>query len=661
MLILLQHIKNTIKNSITLTFIFITIISTLAACGGSSSDSNDDASKKKLEKITVEQVSENNVLEPNEALLNTALIFKAIGHYNDGSSANITSSVQWISNDPALASFVKPSQLQTHKIGQTNIVAKVNNITATWPISILEPIAITVSPSIKSATFDNNQMVYVPKGTSITLESIVEWSDHSKRDGANYVSWMEDDTSFAQDFSEKNRFRAVGNFGDITSLTASFHGVSSNTISLEVSDATLQKIIISSTTSSKNAPLISGVLYGTSRTFTAMGIYQDIDNNKVSKEIDITKDVEWTSSAPNIFYNINNSNIFTAYSGTANSKAIISAKMFNVESNQQELTIADATLSHIDIVAPNKSGKLINGIETTLSAVGYYYLESNNSKSVTADLTSFMTWSSSDEKILKKIGHHTFLPAGNFVSASITANISDSAFSTSRKFNVNAGILKNITISEIHQYPLIVPLNKTRTFKAIGDYITDESSDIISLDITNNVSWQLDQEQLPSSFVQARNLVLAASITDIPVHIYATSINENKMTSNVETLTSTYVRKEFSVMGTTFSLSELMFDNNINNYVLEDGAMWGVGTWQQSNASCQQLGKRLATEYELNILQTAIDDLKEAYGWPVNTNYWTNTASETDKHISKKLTHSGESYTEEDTTFNLSACVTEVN
>ncbi|WP_318515401.1 adhesion domain-containing protein [Photobacterium leiognathi] len=660
MLILLQHIKNTIKNSITLTFIFITIISTLAACGGSSNDSSDDASKKKLEKITIEQVSENNVLEPNEALLNTALIFKAIGHYNDGSSANITSSVQWISNDPALASFVKPSQLQTHKIGQTNIVAKVNNITATWPISILEPIAITVSPSIKSATFDNNQMVYVPKGTSITLESIVEWSDHSKRDGANYVSWMEDDTSFAQDFSEKNRFRAVGNFGDITSLTASFHGVSSNTISLEVSDATLQKIIISSTTSSKNAPLISGVLYGTSRTFTAMGIYQDIDNNKVSKEIDITKDVEWTSSAPNIFYNINNSNIFTAYSGTANSKAIISAKMFNVESNKQELTIADATLSHIDIVAPNKSGKLINGIETTLSAVGYY-LESNNSKSVTADLTSFMTWSSSDEKILKKIGHHTFLPAGNFVSASITANISDSAFSTSRKFNVNAGILKNITISEIHQYPLIVPLNKTRTFKAIGDYITDGSSDIISLDITNNISWQLDQEQLPSSFVQARNLVLAASITDIPVHIYATSINENKMTSNVETLTSTYVRKELSVMGTTFSLSELMFDNNINNYVFEDGAMWGVGTWQQSNASCQQLGKRLATEYELNILQTAIDDIKEAYGWPVNTNYWTNTASETDKHISKKLTHSGESYTEEDTTFNLSACVTETN
>ncbi|GAD31686.1 surface Lk90-like protein [Photobacterium leiognathi lrivu.4.1] len=660
MLILLQNIKNTIINSITLTFIFITIISTLAACGGSSSDSNDDASKKKLEKITIEQVSENNVLEPNEALLNTALIFKAIGHYNDGSSANITSSVQWISNDPTLASFVKPSQLQTHKIGQTNIVAKVNNITATWPISILEPITITVSPSIKSATFDNNQMVYVPKGTSITLESIVEWSDHSKRDGANYVSWMEDDTSFAQDFSEKNRFRAVGNFGDITSLTASFHGVSSNTISLEVSDATLQKIIISSTTSSKNAPLISGVLYGTSRTFTAMGIYQDIDNNKVSKEIDITKDVEWTSSAPNIFYNINNSNIFTAYSGTANSKAIISAKMFNVESNQQELTIADATLSHIDIVAPNKSGKLINGIETTLSAVGYY-LEPHNSKSVTADLTSFMTWSSSDEKILKKIGHHTFLPAGNFVSASITANISDSAFSTSRKFNINAGKLKSITISEIHQYPLIVPLNKTRTFKAIGDYITDESSDIISLDITNNVSWQLDQEQLPSSFVQARNLVLAASITDIPVHIYATSINENKMTSNVETLTSTYVRKELSVMGTTFSLSELMFDNNINNYVLEDGAMWGVGTWQQSNASCQLLGKRLATEYELNILQTAIDDIKEAYGWPVNTNYWTNTASETDKHISKKLTHNGESYTEEDTTFNLSACVTETN
>ncbi|MCG3865618.1 MULTISPECIES: hypothetical protein [unclassified Photobacterium] len=655
----LPKIKNKIKIPISLAFLFIIITAALTACGGN--DSNTDPVKKQLKTITIERTfTELDGLNANEALSNITFELKAIGHYNDGSSDNITALTQWISSDPAIANFNDSSLLHTNKLGKINVTAKVKNVTAVWPLSILEPVAITITPSLKSADFDNNQMAFVPKGTSITLDTIVEWSDHSKRNGNNYISWMQNDTSFAQDFSEKNRFRAVGNFGEITSLTASFHGVSSNVISLEVSDATLKNITIKSTNTSQS----SDVLYGTSREFTAIGTYQ-VDS-KTTKDINITKDVEWISNAPNIFYNINNSNIFTAYSGTANSNATISAKMFNIKSNQQELTIADATLESIEIVGPDKSDTLINGIETSLSATGHYTLASATSNSITglhitADLTSFVSWSSSDQTILKQTGYNTFLPQGNFKTALITAEVTDNSYSTTKRFNINAGTLTNITISEIHQYPLIVPLKRSRTFKAMGDYITEESSDVISLDITNNVNWHLDQEQAPNSFVQAENNVIAQLLTDTPVTIYATS---SKITSNKEALTSINVRKEFSVMGTTFSLSELMFDGNTPQFVNEDGTNWGVDTWQQSNISCQHLGRRLATEHELNILQTAIDDLKEAYGWAIYAaNYWTSTvpSTKTNTHISKDLTHTGESYTEEDATFNFSVCVSETN
>lgn len=241
-----QHIIEKIKNAISLICLLIIIAPLLTACGSSSggSDGNDGPTEKKLERITIERVSENNVLAYHEALSDTIVTFKAIGYYDDGSHGNITSAVQWISANPTLASFDSSAQLKTHKIGKTNIVAKINDITSTWPISILKPISITLSPSIKPEDFDNNQILYVPKGTSITLESIVEWSDGSKRDGKGYVSWMIDNTSFAQDIYEKNRFRAVGSFGEISYLNTTFCGIRSNTVSLEITNSQLKKIVI---------------------------------------------------------------------------------------------------------------------------------------------------------------------------------------------------------------------------------------------------------------------------------------------------------------------------------------------------------------------------------------------------------------------------------
>ncbi|KJG38504.1 hypothetical protein UA32_08650 [Photobacterium angustum] len=661
---LLQKIKNKIKIPISITLIFIIVTSTLTACGGGN-DSNTDPVKKQLKKITIERTfKEQDGLNANEALTNITFELKAIGHYSDGSSDNITASTQWISSDPTIANFKNASLLHTNKIGKINVTAQVNNITAVWPLSILEPVAITITPSLKSADFDNTQMTFVPRGTSITLDTIVEWSDNSKRDGANFVSWMLNDTSFAQDFTQSNRFRAVGNYGEITSLTASFQGVSSDAISLEVSDETLQKIIINSTPSSKNTPLISGVLYGTSRTFTAIGIYQETNNNQVTHAINITKDVEWTSSAPSIFDNIDNSNVFTAYSGVVNSKALISAKMFDVESNKQELTIADAALSQINIIGPNQSGNLINGVETTLSAIGHYHPEADSSKDITADLTPFVTWSSSNEEILKQVDNNTFLPSANFGKAWITAQIKDTTYKSVKEFSISPGKLENITIFEIHNYPEpnAIPLNQTRTYKAMGIYSIDNSGETISLDITKHVYWQLDQTNLNNPFIQEenRNTIKAIGLTDTPSKLTAKGLTLNDVQSNTLELTSFRFKKEFTMGKLKFSLSPLMMDRYNTELIDENGNIWGTGKWETANTSCQKMGKELATEEQLITLVKTIGSPTLGYGWPaLRANYWTSTTTDNiNQHISKNLFVGGGSYEEDDTTYNYSVCVT---
>ena len=73
-------------------------------------------------------VYHKDILESHEALSNKVLLFRAIGHYSDKSTSDITSSVQWSSSETNIASFDRPSQLKTHQIGQTSIIAKANNM-----------------------------------------------------------------------------------------------------------------------------------------------------------------------------------------------------------------------------------------------------------------------------------------------------------------------------------------------------------------------------------------------------------------------------------------------------------------------------------------------------------------------------------------------------
>ncbi|WP_373959867.1 adhesion domain-containing protein [Vibrio gigantis] len=663
-----QNIKNNIKKSISLMFILFIVIPSLTGCGGGSGDSKDDSHTKRLEKITIEEVSHNNILESNEALLGTTLTFKAIGYYDDESTSDITSSVQWVSSDTKFASFDKPPQLKTHQIGQTTIIAKATNISATWSLSILEPVAITVSPRLKPLGFDNDQIVYVPNGTSITLDCIVEWSDNSKRDGKNYVSWTLDNSIFAQSSPEKNRFKAIGEISDTTGLTANFDDLTSNGISLAISDAMLKEIIIRPATNSENTTQLSSALYGTSREFTAVGVYRDPRDDKV-KNIDITKDVKWVSSAPDIFNNAEGNNIFTADSKVGKSKATISARMFDVESKPQELTITDASLDSVDIVGADNFNSLVNNVEFSLSAIGNYSTKSTTKGNIKADITSFVNWSSSNENVLKQTGHNTFMPIKESKNISVIAEINGKDYKVSRTFNVVAGKLKSITISEIHNYPNhpitnTIPYNKSRTYKAIGEYTIDKSNNTVSLDITDNVKWRLDQEADEEYFRLSGSTVLAVSHNQSSAAIFAIGDNRTKVTSNLIKLTNIDFNKTFTLGALEYSLSDLMTSKTTFYYHAENGFKWGIGTWQESDTSCKKSGKRLASNEELQTLQSTIGDVGNALGWPIGNGgleYWTSDSTEVvNSHISKNMSIFGGSYVEEDWITNASICVPDI-
>lgn len=669
-----QHIKNNIKKSISLIFILFIVTPSLTACGGGgganggSSDNGNDLLTKKLEKITIEEVYHKDILESHEALSNKALLFRAIGHYSDKSTSDITSSVQWSSSETNIASFDRPSQLKTHQIGQTSIIAKANNIIATWSLSVIDPVSITVSPRVKPFNFDNNQTVYVPMGTSTSLDSIVKWSDGSIRDGADYVSWMQTGDSFAQVPSEKNGFRAVGYIGGTTTLTANFNGISSNEISLTVSDELLKKIIIRPVSDDENTTKLNNALYGTSREFTAVGVYQDPRDNQESK-IDITKDVNWVSSAPDIFDNTDGSNIFTANSEVGKSKATISARMFDIESNPQEITISDARLESVEIIGTGNLNNLVNNIEFSLSAIGHYTSNKEYDKEMIADITSFVDWSSADESILKQTGHNSFIPKKEHKDILVIAEIDGTNYEVSKKFNIVSGKLKNIKISEIHNYPNYpiintVPYKKSRTYKAIGEYTINESSDTISLDITNNVKWQLDQDAEEKAFHLSGSTVFAISHDQITADIFAIGDNKTKITSNIIKLTNIDFNKTFTLGTHKYSLSEIMTSSIRFHYHYENGFSWGISTWQDSDASCKDSGKRLASKEELQTIQRTIGDVSNAFGWPVGNGeleYWTSDLGDVvNSHISKNMNILGGSYVQEDRTENASICVSDI-
>lgn len=202
--------------------------------------------------------------------------------------------------------------------------------------------------------------------TNTNLVATGTYSDSSTADLTASVAWNSSDTGVATVSAGVASGLAVGT----TSITASQNGMTSPAQTLTVTSATLASIAIS--------PTAPNVTQGITQQFTATGTY----NNGTTG--DVSGSVTWNSSNTAVS-TLNATGLATTNTpGTTN----ITATSGTVTSNTAALTVAAPVLTSIAVTPANTT--LLTRQTQQYTATGTY----NNGS--TADLTSTVTWSSSN-------------------------------------------------------------------------------------------------------------------------------------------------------------------------------------------------------------------------------------------------------------------------
>jgi uncharacterized protein YjdB len=209
---------------------------------------------------------------PNNLPVGSNQQFIATGTYSDGSNADLTSQVTWVSDTPATAT-VSSSGLATGIAGgTTNISASLSGVTSPGITLTVEPLrSIEITPGNPANLNVGSNQDFTATGT---------FANGLTEDITSQVTWV----SSAPDIAIFNSAGVVaGQTAGTVTITASLRGISSPPVSLTV-------IILSSISVTPASPLNLAV--GATQQFKATGIFTDGSTK------DITSEVTWTSDTP---------------------------------------------------------------------------------------------------------------------------------------------------------------------------------------------------------------------------------------------------------------------------------------------------------------------------------------------------------------------------
>ena len=384
----------------------------------------------------------------------TKTVATAIGHFNNGSTTNLSTRVTWASSDPSVAQFVSVNQLSGLKPGGVTISATLGSVTQSAPVIISNATiqSITVTPV--------NQTI--PIGWHQQFTATGKFSDSSTQDITTSVSWSAATPTVASFGSLGSSTGVIlGNKQGTTNVAASFSfagaSATGNT-SLTVSSATLSSISVST---SKPNPILAP---GSTLPFNAKGKWSDGSTQNVNVY------ATWSSSDTNIA-TVGISGVVTGQSAGA---AVISAKIGAI-GNSESLVVEGSSLLSIKITPP--SLKLPATIETQLTATGTF------SDGNQLDLTSAVTWTSSTPSVATV--------SNSAASAGVAKGVATGTSTVSASFagisatpitlTVTTATLTSITVTPSNP---TISLGSSQLFAAQGTF-TDSSV----VNITVQVAW----------------------------------------------------------------------------------------------------------------------------------------------------------------------------
>ncbi len=341
----------------------------------------------------------------------------ATGLFSDGSTQPLTDFVSWSSADPSKATVSGLGVVSARAQGSVVISAQALSVTGqvSFVVSaaLLESIELAPSPAA------------VPKGLQQAFVAVGHFSDGSTATVSEAATWSSSDPSIAAvSNAAGSRGRATALVEGVTTVSASLQGfVASST--LTVTPASLLSIAVT--------PATPTIAKGLTLQFTATGTFSDGTTR------DLTTQVTWSAGDGAIasLSNADGSRGRALALGTGNTA--IDATLGSI-SGGASLTVTAAVPVSIGVTPASPS--VPRGLSQRLTATGVY------TDGSTADLTSQVTWTSSDAsraQVSNGAGSEGLAQAVNPGTATITAT--KGSLSGTTQLTVTPAVLQQLTLT----------------------------------------------------------------------------------------------------------------------------------------------------------------------------------------------------------------------
>src|SRR5207248_9490608 len=181
--------------------------------------------------------------------------FIATGTYSDASTLDITSSVTWVSSNPAVATITVAGLATGAAQGTSQISATSGGVTGNTTLTVGPAVLVSIAVTPANPS--------IAKGTTQQFTATGTYSDGSIQNLTNSVSWASSTTSVA---TVTSGGLATGIAQSTSEISASSGGVTGST-TLAVGPATLVSIAVT--------PANPSMPKGSTQQFTAAGTYSD--------------------------------------------------------------------------------------------------------------------------------------------------------------------------------------------------------------------------------------------------------------------------------------------------------------------------------------------------------------------------------------------------